>query len=366
MTRHGPALRVLVTGAAGLLGAELAGRLAERGHAVIGLVHRNRRLIRNDGALLHTADYAGAAPEPGTIVLSSGDVRKAAFGLGPVETRLLAGQIDLVVHCAAATGFQPAPDRHRAINVDGAAHVAAFVREAGPAAGLVHVSTAYVSGDRSGPIAEDELDRGQGFSNDYEASKAEGEKAVLASGARLAIARPSIVVGAAGTGAIGRFENVYALLKLMGSGLVPAMPSTPGATLDLVPIDHVVDGLVDIVERFDDAAGRTFHLASDDPALIGTLVSLDYPGFHRPNLVAPETFDPTALGPRRAAIYQTFAALYAPYLQRDPRYATDNLRSLSGRSCPPTGLGFLRRIVDYAADAGYLQRGAAAGRRPVT
>jgi hypothetical protein len=33
-------------------------------------------------------------------------------------------------------------------------------------------------------------------------------------------------------------------------------------SLDLVPIDHVVGGLVDIAERMPDASGRIFTLAS--------------------------------------------------------------------------------------------------------
>jgi nucleoside-diphosphate-sugar epimerase len=115
---------------------------------------------------------------------------------------------------APRPGFQPAPGLHRSVNVEGTAKVIAFARSAkGSLPGLVHVSTAYVSGERSGPIAEDELHLGQAFANDYEATKADAESLVHASSLRAAIARPSIVVGAFETGAIGRFENIYAFLK---------------------------------------------------------------------------------------------------------------------------------------------------------
>lgn len=286
----------------------------------------------------------------------AGDVRRPAFGLAPAEAIRLADQLDLIVHCAAATAFQTPSDLHRSVNIDGTANVISFARFArGPSPGLVHVSTAYVCGERSGPIAENELEIGRTFANGYEETKAQAEKLVHASGLTWAIARPSIVVGTAERGEIGRFDNVYGLLKLIGSGRIQALPSTPGASLDLVPIDHVVGGLVDIVELFEAARGRSFHLVSGDPSPVAALVALDYPGFYVPRLVAPEAFDPSSLDPLAAMVYASVTSLYAAYLRRDPRFAADNLRALSGRVCPPTGPGFLRRIIDYATAAGYLR-----------
>ena len=340
-----------MTGAAGLIGSELCGRLAERGHAVIALVQRTRRLVRNDGRRMEPAPYAGTGLDD--CVVLSARTGSASSGLRPPLSRALSTSWSIV---APRPGFQPAPGLHRSVNVEGTAKVIAFARSAkGSLPGLVHVSTAYVSGERSGPIAEDELHLGQAFANDYEATKADAESLVHASSLRAAIARPSIVVGAFETGAIGRFENIYAFLKLIGSGRVAVLPAAPGATLDLVPIDHVIDGLIDLVERFEEAAGRTFHLASGDPSPLAALVARDYPGFHVPRLVPFATFDPSRLDPPQTMIYESVTSMYAAYLRRDPRFATENLRALSGRMCPPTGPGFLRRIVDYAARAGYLR-----------
>ena len=344
-----------MTGAAGLIGSELCGQLAERGHAVLALIHRTGVLCRINGRMIKPAPYAGAALDRGAVLAVKGDVRKDRLGLRPEVASALASGIDLIVHCAAETGFQLAPDPH-AVNVEGTRNVIAFARCAKRCPpGLVHVSTAYVSGERSGPILEDELDVEQVFANEYEATKARAEWAVHESGLPAAIARPSIVVGDSTTGAIGRFGNVYGLLKLIGSGRVTVLPATPDASLDFVPINHVINGLTDLVERFDEAVGSTFHLVSGDPAPITELVALDYPGFHVPRLACAETFDPSLLDPLEAMIYQKMTCSYATYLRRNPRFEARNLPLLSGRACPPTGTEFLRRIVDYASRAGYLR-----------
>ena len=354
--RHGPSMRILVTGAAGLIGSELCGQLAERGHAVIALIHRTRRLLLNDGRTIDPAPYAEPDLDGGAVLAVEGDVCKDRLGLGREAAFALASVVDLVVHCAAETSFQPTGGLHRSVNIAGTANVIGFARCAkGSPPGLVHISTAYVCGERSGPIAEDELHFDRVFANEYEATKAEAESLVRASGLRAAIARPSIVVGASKTGAIGRFENIYAFLKLIGLGRIAVLPTAPNASLDLVPIDHVIDGLIDIVERFEEAGGITFHLVSGDPSPIAALVALDYPGFHVPRLASLATFDPSELGPLQAMIYESVTSAYAAYLRRDPHFATVNLRCLSGRICPPTGASFLRRVVEYAARAGYIR-----------
>ena len=56
------------------------------------------------------------------------------------------------------------------------------------------------------------------------------------------IARPSIVLGDWETGAVREFGTFYYLLKAFAEGWVAADAGRPGATLDLVPVDHVAGG----------------------------------------------------------------------------------------------------------------------------
>ena len=357
-------MHILVTGAGGLIGRELVGALAERGHGVVAVQHRSTALHRNDGRPVPAAPWSGVLPGPGGVATLTGDVRRAGLGLdAATHAALLPGLdlsgLDLVVHCAAVTGFNLDPAVYREVNVQGAANVLAFTGGARPVP-LLHVSTAYVCGLRDGPVREDELDTGQDFANGYEASKAAGERLVAAArtqGRQIAVARPSIVVGASGDGVISGFGSIYGLIRLVAEGRIRVLPARPGASLDLVPIDHVVAGLTDIAERMDRAAGLNFHLVSGTPVPVAGLreLALGYPQLHAPRFVPPEAFDPGTLTPAQQALHQQVTGLLASYLQRNPRFADDNLRALTGRTCPPTDHRFLRGLIDHCLATGYIK-----------
>ncbi len=356
-------MQVLITGAAGLIGSELCGALTDRGHAVAALLHRSRTIARNDGGALPQAAWWPSQPRPAHVAVLTGDVAEADLGLPPDVAGALAGSVDLVVHCAAVTAFNLAPAEYLRINRGGAERVLAFT--AGRRTPVLHVSTAYVCGERSGRIPEAPPEGP--LANGYEASKAAAEalmRAAAAAGRCVAIARPSIVIGSSVDGAVGAFGHVYQMLRLVTQGRIRALPAAPGASLDLVPIDHVVGGLADIAEQMERAAGRIFHLASGSPVPLAGLAPLaaGFPQFCVPRFVPPEQFDPAALAGRERWLHDQATALYATYLRRDPRFVTDNLRALSGRVCPPTDAAFLRRMVGYAVASGFLP-GPAAGQR---
>ncbi|KOT92497.1 hypothetical protein ADK70_15940 [Streptomyces rimosus subsp. pseudoverticillatus] len=344
MTRR---LKILVTGASGLVGAEVTARLAAAGHEVTAVVHRQQTLVRNDGTPL----------DPATVRCLPADVTRPRLGLTEAGyAELAGGGIDRIVHCAAITDFGRPEEDYRTVNVDGTAHLIELARAGG--AGLVHVGTAYVCGERDGLIRETELDQGQRLANGYEASKLRAETLVhkaRADGVRAAVVRPSIVVGDEHTGVVRDYKNIYVILKLTTEGKVRSVPGLYEARLDLVPVDYVADVITRVTERFDDAEGRTFHAAGAPLTLRDfSDVMAEYPSFHVPRFVPPTSFDAQRLPTRERRYYERIVSLYESYFRRRMTFDASHTAALGVRATPADGPDFLRKLINHCLESGYL------------
>jgi dTDP-4-dehydrorhamnose reductase len=137
-------MRILVTGAAGLLGREIVARGVARGHDVAGLSHAELDVV--DGA--------------------------------QVDAAVTRHRPDVVVHCAAYTAVDRAesePERATAVNRDGTRNVARAA--AGIGAALLCVSTDYVfDGRKRTPYAPADP---VGPLSVYGLTKLEGERAAV-------------------------------------------------------------------------------------------------------------------------------------------------------------------------------------------
>ena len=334
-------MRVLVTGAAGLIGGEVARRLVARGHRVTAGVHRNRTILGNDGAEVPVAELLGI------------DLAAPALGLDEAAATRIAATHDLIIHCAASVRFDLSIEEYRAVNVAGTAAVVALAQQRDVP--LLHVSTAYVCGNRDGIIGEDDPLPTGGFANGYEASKAEAERIVVASGLRYAIARPSIVVGDYDSGAIRQFDTIYAAFKLIAEGRLTRMPARADATLDFVPIDHVAGGIVALAEAMPRAQG-CYHLVSGGPVPVTewAVAIGSYPQFSAPVYVDPGTFDAATLPALERRLYRRVAGLYSSYFQRDPRFDDARFAAQTGIAAPLADRAFVTRLIDHCIAAGFL------------
>lgn len=328
-------LTVLVTGAAGLIGGEVCARLAARGHRVLGLVRRNASICGNTGEPVRAAEVI------------RGDVTLPLLGISRRAC-------DLVIHCAASLEFDAPRALLAEVNIAGTRHAADFARLAG--AGLLHVSTAYVCGTREGPISEAPVPPATRFTNNYEESKALAEQAAAQGGVPFAIARPSIVLGDSQSGMIREFPSLCNVFRLMARGKVPVFPARTGATLDLVPIDHVAHGIVLLAERFARAQGGYYHLVAAEPLPAAELAHGVSRLPHLPDIrvVEPGSLDPADLPAAQRLLLGRMLDTFGPYFTRDPRFATDHFRALTGLACPPTNRAWLDRLIAYGIAAGYL------------
>ena len=354
----GPA--VLVTGAAGLVGADTVARLARR-QRVLALTHRNPEIVATGGARIETVPLGAPEASSAQVVSVPADVREPDFGLTDEQLRALDGTVAGIVHCAATTAFNAPAADYAQLNVAGTAHAVALAeRWRVP---LLYVSTAYVCGRRGGLIAEGDLDAAAGFGNGYEHSKFQAEQLVAAAAdIEWSIVRPAIVTGAADTGAIRDYKNLYTLVKLIVEGRLRRLPGRYDSTLSLVPVDFVADVVDEVWCRLGSGEmsvrGSTFHVTGDRPITLREIsdVFAEYPSFDIARFVPAASFSVEDLDPLERDYFERIGAQYTSYFDRVRTFDTTNTRQLMNRPLPATGADYLRTLLDYCLRSGYLGR----------
>jgi thioester reductase-like protein len=249
--------RVLITGFPKLLARRMALRLHAGGAHVTLLVDEKNSPAARDFAL-------------GAMEVLVGEVSALHLGLSTAEYRELTGSVTDVFHAGEHTDLSATRDEVKRFNVQGTQAALELAIDSQKLRRFTHLSTVFVSGDRVGIVAEDELASGQAFRNAYEESKFEAELLVRRAMGQIpaTVLRPSIVVGDSKTGEIDRFEGPYALAILLVTSPVQVPVPLPGdgvAPLNAVPIDYVVDAAA-AIHQDSRAVGRTFHLVDPNPS----------------------------------------------------------------------------------------------------
>lgn len=86
-----------------------------------------------------------------------GDVSKPLVDMSEADLEKL-GRLDAIINCAGLVSFNPSLETGLRINTQGVRNVVELARKTG--AGVVHISTCYVAGERDGDIWEDEPVKG--------------------------------------------------------------------------------------------------------------------------------------------------------------------------------------------------------------
>jgi len=87
------------------------------------------------------------------IEVVEGDVTQPGLGLGEPTARNLQKSLDLIINSSGLTDFNPDLRDALATNTDAALNILEFVRSSDHA-GLLHLSTCYVAGERDGRVSE--------------------------------------------------------------------------------------------------------------------------------------------------------------------------------------------------------------------
>lgn len=342
----------LLTGATGLIGGELCRLLVANGWGVIVLVRGDAAILGNDGSNIAVSIYAGLAPAVGEVLCQTGDITQPRCMLDHATANELEAQVDLIIHCAASTAFNATDAHYHQTNVAGTANVLAL----GGSKPFLHVSTAYVCGQRDGPIAEAACGPDTLFTNGYEQSKAAAEALVAQSGRSWLIARPSIVVGRASDGHIRRFDSIYGTFKLLAEGRISAIPATADASLNLVPVNFVAEALVKLAAGKDNFSCEFVHICAGTPLPLTGLAEAirAYPALRAPRLVEPRDFDLDHLPKTERRWFENVLRYYLPYFQRAPEFSNDNITRLTGLQCPAIDQLTLRRLIGFTIVADFV------------
>lgn len=198
--------RMLVTGATGVVGAELMEQLS----------------------LVDGLSVTGCS--------SRGDASRSVvawdMGAEPAPPDLAGVDWDIVIHAAARTRWTQTQAEATAGNIEPAL---ALHQVVGPKTHLVFLSTAHVVGLHN-RIGSPELEE---YRNAYEWAKAQAEQHATDLASPLTIVRFPMVIGRRTTGSVQRYSGFYQVLSGLTSGLLPAFVGLPDAPVDLVPVDDI-------------------------------------------------------------------------------------------------------------------------------
>lgn len=164
---------VFVTGVTGFVGKVLLAMIATElrdVRRVTVLVRTNRQYAdareRFDATVALSEPFQEVARRIGNDPLQSwcddvvdvvaGDITEDRLGMSEADYRKVTEEdpVDIILHCAGNVNFNPPLDQALAVNTEGVTHKVEFARAAG--CPLVHMSTCFVAGERSGPISEDD------------------------------------------------------------------------------------------------------------------------------------------------------------------------------------------------------------------
>jgi 2-alkyl-3-oxoalkanoate reductase len=236
-------MRVLVTGASGLLGREVARLLVRQGHAVTTF---QRRPSGVDGA----ADFCGSVTDDEAL-------RRAADGA------------EGIIHLAAKVSFAGRAADFDGVNVEGTRRLLSAAREAG-SRDVVYVSSPSVanSGAAIAGLGAEPADP-QRAHGDYSRTKAEAELLALAADApefRVAAVRPHVVWGPGDT------QLVERVLARAGHGRLPLLDAG-AALIDTTYVDNAASAIVAALHRMEHIHGRALVVTNGEPRPVGELLA---------------------------------------------------------------------------------------------
>jgi amino acid adenylation domain-containing protein/thioester reductase-like protein len=269
-------LEILLTGSTGFLGTHLLRELLDATNARVWCLVRARDTSHAQARIADAAARHGLPGLPaGRVIPLPGDLAAPRLGLAPGEFRELTRGIDIIYHVGAIVNFIYPYEELRAANVTGTREL---IRLACLARGIpVHYvsTTAVLAGLGVAGVREVTEDTPLAHADrlrvGYVETKFVAEELLRNAGRAglpVAIYRPLDIAGSLRTGVWNTATEMCALVRFItDTGLAPSID----LPLDFVPADTCAAAIRHI-SSLEGATGRTYHLASPEHALLGSLV----------------------------------------------------------------------------------------------
>ncbi|MFC4147954.1 condensation domain-containing protein [Micromonospora mangrovi] len=356
---------VLLTGAAGFLGAHLLATLLRDPEGAVVCPVRPRDGVSGAARLDETvARYA-----PDVLPLLRDRVTVVETDLRELTADALGTSIagiGTIVHSAAESKMFGRIEDLRSANVAPTRLLAELALARGWR--MAHVSTASAVGAAPGDgptvtIREDDFDRGEKFDNPYSRSKFEAEQVIrqaVKDGLDATVHRVGGLIGDSRSGTFlpdPRGNLLYQLVRaIMRCGLVP---DVPGFSMNVTPVDFAAAA---VLRLSDDPShsGRTFHVLNPRqltmPALTGILRDLGYPAI----LTDPESVvgwltrpDADEADAEAAPFLRQFNGPAGTVVEYDTR---TTMSALAGLECPAPDLALLRVVIGHCVETGFFPK----------
>jgi len=236
-------VRVLVTGASGLLGGAVAAAVRDAGHEVT-------TFQRSPSGVTGVVDALGTVTDRAAV--------EAA----------VAGQ-DAVVHLAAKVSLTGDAAEFERVNVGGSATLVDAMRAAGVPR-LVFVSSPSVAHAGASIVGDDALPADPEHARgDYARTKALAERATLAADSaelRVVVVRPHLVWGPGDT------QLVERIVARAAAGRLPLLDHG-AALIDSLYVDNAATGIAAALERVDVVHGNAYVLTNGEPRPVADLMA---------------------------------------------------------------------------------------------
>lgn len=278
--------QILITGADGYVGGNLAKTLSSAGHQLVLWVRASDQHAFNEKVmrLCNLLSIEAPLETDGLFAKLSNSI--TAYG-GDLTSdhcmdALPTKEIAFIVHSAAATRFNIDQRLAHETNVLGTRHVIAFAERCPQLQNFLFVSSLYASGLTEGSIREAAISAKPKFANNYEHSKWQAESDLIAN-ERIpwTIARLSTVIADDDSGLVTQQNATHNTLKLFYYGMLSLIPGKPNTPMYFITGEFATTALIAILNQPHESENNIFHLSHEvsDSIALGDFIDLVFDTF---------------------------------------------------------------------------------------